>query len=206
MAIIDSGIDDKYKSYCEKLVDCNEEEDTNDYTGHGTLMFKYIKDESLGVAPNVKVTVLKVSESSGKANISNLIKAISWCIQNDINVISISMSTSKNDKELHNVIKEAYKQGIHIFSAVSNESPFASYPADYEEVIGVYCWRKSSSESDEYLNIPLQKCKVYNGGIGNSQSTAVAAGMACYFLKEDNSENIEISNSELEMNIEKVFR
>lgn len=86
--------------------------------------------------------MIKVIPNDGQTNISDLTKAIKWCENNKINIISISLSTTNDDNNMHKEIKKATNMGIHIFAAVANDSFFTSYPAAYKEVIGVYSWKK----------------------------------------------------------------
>lgn len=158
LALIDSGVSLKNANKCAAIINFSNSKDVYDYAMHGTYMFDIIKSKKYGVAPECNLYSLKVTDDNGKCEVDNVIKAVEWCINNKINIISLSFSTTTDNNELHNVIKIAHKQGIHIFSAVSNESCFPSYPAGYDEVIGIYSWRKMPFyDKYNYMYIPYNK-------------------------------------------------
>ncbi len=161
IAIIDSGISKKNASTVDKNINFTTLDNEYDQNGHGTYMYKIIHGD-IGIAKNAKIYILKVTDKDCKASNSNIVNAVNWCTDNDVQIISMSLSTSKNNAEIHNAIIRAFKKGIHIFASVANDSCFQSYPASYNEVIGVYSWRKKDSfDRLNYLYCPVNEFYIY---------------------------------------------
>lgn len=70
--------------------------------------------------------------------------ALEWAMNNDINIINMSLGGTQNSSILHNAIRQAKESGIIIVAAAGNFGAGASpdentitYPARYDEVISV---------------------------------------------------------------------
>lgn len=127
------------------------EEDVNplyeDVSGHGTSVASIIaaKDNDIGVTginPNVELYSVKVLDDKKKASLSEVIKGIYWCIDNDIDIINMSFGTSTKSEILEQVVKEANQKGILIIAAAGNKGEVigestVEYPAAFNEVIAV---------------------------------------------------------------------
>lgn len=117
----------------------------NDLNGHGTHVAGIIsaKDNNigiLGVAPNVKLYAVKVLDSSGIGNYSNIIEGIYWAIDNDIDIINMSLGGTEYSQALEEAIQLAVDADILIVAAAGNRGPSndtITYPAKYTKVIAV---------------------------------------------------------------------
>lgn len=207
IAIIDSGIEKSYLRNCADYVDFTKDEIKYDQTGHGTKMYEIIHSTKYGIAPYANISILKVTSSAGETDISNVVRAVKWCEKNDINIISFSMATSNDNKALHKELNNAHKSGIHIFSAVSNTSCYISYPAAYDEVIGIYSGNKQSFYDEQhYFFVSLDKYAIDETISGNSPATAFCAAAASYYLSNSNDKNKKISNDTLMHKIQGVLQ
>lgn len=104
-----------------------------------------------GIAPNVELYSLKVTEPGLGAELSNIASAIEWSIANKIDVLNISLGVSLSASDLQtngagatlkNAIAKATKAGITIVSATGNDSKNGIlapvlYPAAFDNVIAV---------------------------------------------------------------------
>lgn len=116
-----------------------------DLNGHGTHVAGTIAARRnsfgvVGVAPQVNLYNVKVLSKSGSGYTSDVIEGITWCIQNNIQVINMSFGMSQNAGILHEAIKRAYRRGIVMVAAAGNGGINANgiqYPARYEETISV---------------------------------------------------------------------
>lgn len=149
IAVIDDGINDAYYelpplNYNISLV--NSKTKSNDTSKnssrHGSIcaaiIYKY--------ARNVQISSIKIlNGKSPKGICIDLIKAIEWCIDYNIDLINLSLgSINKIDSFLiKSSIKKATDAGIIIVAAQSNKANF-TYPACLDTVIGV-------RHSDAYL-------------------------------------------------------
>lgn len=198
IAIIDSGISVEYIDECESFKDFTSDNNIIDKTGHGTSMYEIIHSKKWGIAPNVRISILKVTTSNGKTSFDDVIKALKWCENNNVNIVSMSLATSQNNKDMYSEIKKMSNLGIHIFSAVSNTSGYLSYPDEYKEVIGIYAWQTFDFyDKADYYFLPVNDFIIHEKVRGNSAATAFCAAMASYHLTESNEANKEISNLEL---------
>lgn len=125
-----------------------------DLNGHGTHVAGTIAASSnnigiVGVAPEVKLLILKVLDYRGSGTVGSLVKAIDYAINwtgpnNEIvNILSLSLGLPYSKEILHNAIKQAVLNDIVVVVASGNEgdgdlsTDEYSYPAGYEEVIAV---------------------------------------------------------------------
>lgn len=206
IAIIDSGIEKEYLKSCTNCIDFTGDKIKYDQTGHGTKMYEIIHSTNYGIAPLTNISILKVTNSKGNTDIYNVICAVKWCEENDINIISFSMATSNDNKTLHKELKNAYEAGIHIFSSVSNTSCYVSYPAAYDEVIGVYSGNKQPSyDKHHYFFVSLDRYEIGETVSGNSPATAFCAAVASYYLSNSNEKNKKVSNVTLINKIQGVL-
>ncbi|MGE7091932.1 S8 family serine peptidase [Lysinibacillus sp. NPDC048646] len=147
VAIMDSGIN---KSHPD--LNIQEENSVNfvelekkviDDFGHGTAIAGIIAAQNndfgiQGIAPNVEIFDLKVLDEKGKGSIDDFIKAVEWCITNEIDVINVSFGFQTENERLKEVIKRALDYSIIIVAAAGNTYGLGvEYPAKYEGVISV---------------------------------------------------------------------
>lgn len=99
---------------------------------------------SVGVAYGAKVYGVKALDNNGSGTVANLVKAVRWSIDNDMDIINMSVAMTDDEigtpdfKALEKVINEAYSKGIYIVAASGNEGRGrVSYPANFPVVIAV---------------------------------------------------------------------
>jgi len=111
----------------------------DDDMGHGTWCAGIVED----VAPDVDLVAVKVLDAMGSGYTSDIIAGIDWCMDNVIDVISMSFQSPEYSNAFHNICNEAYVQGIVLVAASGNTgdgNPSTNdvmYPAKYESVIAV---------------------------------------------------------------------
>lgn len=119
--------------------------DFSDDNGHGTHVAGSIAALNnefgiLGVAPEAEIYSLKVLDRSGSGSYSNVIHAIEWAVDNQINIISMSFGGNAQSQAFHEAIKYANEKGILLIAAAGNAgfgTETETYPALYPEVISV---------------------------------------------------------------------
>lgn len=149
VAILDTGIDythDDLKGCIKGGINFTSDDRTDymDRCGHGTFCAGIIAAAEngkglIGVAPNVNVYAVKVLGDKGQGSINWLMQGINWCIENNIDVISMSLGFPQSTPEMHETIINAYNHGIIMVAAVGNDNreTEVEFPARYPEVIGV---------------------------------------------------------------------
>ncbi|HII06235.1 MAG TPA: S8 family serine peptidase, partial [Methanotrichaceae archaeon] len=102
VAILDSGIDENHPDLAGKVVGevnfVDTERTTDDLLGHGTAVAGIIAGSGtasggqyMGVAPGASLLNVRVIDSEGSGQISDIIAGIDWAIENDADVLSMSL-------------------------------------------------------------------------------------------------------------------
>lgn len=147
VAVIDSGISshsDLLISGGASFVDYTSSyEDDN---GHGTHVAGIIRatDNSFGikgVASGVDLYAVKTMNQDGEAYLSKVIAGIDWAIENNMDIINLSLSTQSDSLVFKNIVDKAYQNGILIVAASGNDGTgfgdTVDFPARYSSVIAV---------------------------------------------------------------------
>ncbi len=103
--------------------------------GHGTMVMGVIHL----VAPTAQLLPLKAFKSDGTADLSNILRAIYYGVQNNANVINMSFDTKTASTELKNALDYANQLGlISVASAGNDGIEETVYPAALQnDVMGV---------------------------------------------------------------------
>lgn len=122
-----------------------------DYNGHGTHVSGTIAARKnptgvIGVAPRAHLYAVKAFNRKGSANLSDLLTAINWCIDNRMQVINMSFGMDKMSETLRRAIQKARKNGIIMIAAAGNQGTNGKldYPARYPETIAVTATGKNN--------------------------------------------------------------
>ncbi|MHA1743657.1 MAG: S8 family serine peptidase, partial [Candidatus Heimdallarchaeota archaeon] len=147
VAIIDTGIDythpdldDVYAGGYDFVADDSDPKDEN---GHGTHCAGIVAAEDngegvIGVAPKTSLYAVRALDAYGSGSVSDIVAGIDWCINNDMDVISMSLGSSSPDSTLEDAVNRAYNAGIVVVAASGNDGKNAiSYPAKYANAIAV---------------------------------------------------------------------
>ena len=133
VAVIDTGADVGVAS----SVNFTDEEDA-DENGHGTTIVKKILDSADGKATIVS---LKAINKNGKGLMTDVYKAVRWAIDNDVDVINMSICAydDGNQTIIKSLIQEALDKGITVVASAGNyNSDVKNYlPANIKGVISV---------------------------------------------------------------------
>jgi hypothetical protein len=122
---------------------------------------------------------LKVLNSEGSGSLSSLIAAIDWAIDNDIQIISMSLGTDSSSSSLEAACNRAYDSGILLVAAAGNDGNYdgtgdsIDYPANYDSVIAV-----TSSTSSDLRSSYSSTGPAADGGAGcDHKSTSRGKGI-----------------------------
>jgi len=215
IALIDSGIDNEHEdlqgSICTGYNFIDNSFDTQDNFGHGTRIAGIIaaqKNNNIGVAgiaSGVQIVPLKVMDSKGRASIKNVIRAIEWCVNNNIDIINLSIGYHKSIEDLVTnnnveyyerekaVIEKALESGISIVSSVGNNTngPM-NYPACLNGVISVASYGVHSDTLEIFSAPKNNRCScktiyapgeyIFTTDIGNRYTYEFGSSIACAFV------------------------
>lgn len=161
VAVLDSGCQMDHPALQSKIIGGynftkdygSDPKNFSDNSGHGTHVCGTIAAGNksanvVGVAPGVKLLVLKVVNSYGKGETKWAVRAIDYAIKwrgpngERVRVISMSLGGRDNDPNLHRAVKDAISNNIVFVCAAGNYGNtdlrnHPIYPGSYKEVIQV---------------------------------------------------------------------
>ncbi|MCU9614801.1 S8 family serine peptidase [Caldibacillus lycopersici] len=180
-----------------------------DDNGHGTHVAGIIAAKNnnigvVGIAPDVQLYSVKVLDFDGSGYISDLVEAIQWSIENDMDILNISSGSLVNSQILERMINAAYENGLLIVAAAGNDGTedtkidTINYPGKFDSTIAVGALDEnnqraifSSTGSALEISAPgenIVSTYLNNGYIsmsGTSMATPVVSGIVA-LLKEAN--------------------
>jgi subtilisin family serine protease len=157
--------------------------------GHGTMVAGIIHL----TAPTAQILPLKSFQSNGTGNLSDILRAIYYAVQNKANVINMSFDMSQNSTELTDAINYANSQGVTMTASSGNDGEMEIvYPAAIHPVLGVASTNNQDQRStfSNYGNqivyaaapgegvISTYPFGLYAAGWGTSFSSPLVAGTA----------------------------
>jgi subtilisin family serine protease len=102
--------------------------------GHGTMTAGIVHL----VAPTAKIMPLKAFSADGSSNLSDLIRAIYYAVDNGANVISMSFSMSQPSEGLQAAVQYALNHNVILIAASGNDGlKTLVYPASFGGVQGI---------------------------------------------------------------------
>jgi subtilisin len=203
IGIIDTGVDYKNPDLASRfnpnLLGYNfvsKNADPMDDHGHGTHCAGIIAASDndyglIGVAPHVTLYALKALNSQGAGYESTIISAIQWCINNNMNIISMSLGSTSAMPDLQTACDAAYAHGILVVAAAGNSGKSGStadtvtYPAKYNEsvisvgAIAANSSRASWSSTGPTLELAAPGVDINSTVLGNAYALHSGTSMAC---------------------------
>jgi len=202
VSIIDTGIDynhldldDNFNSELLGYYFVNGDSDPIDDNGHGTHCAGIVAAEDndlgvIGVAPEANLYAVKVLGAAGSGYISDVVAGIDWAVDNDMDVISMSLGGSSLIS-LKDACDNAYNNGLVLVAAAGNSgTPKGSatttvgYPAAYASVIAVSATDNTdtiawfSSRGPE-VEIAAPGVYIYSTYLNDAYATISGTSMAC---------------------------
>jgi subtilisin family serine protease len=149
VAVIDTGIDSSHPDLNGKvdggynaITDCERQDCWQDDNGHGTHVSGTIAAARdgrgvVGVAPKARLYAVKVLDSEGSGNLSDVIKGIIWCANNGIQVANMSLGSPMPSDTMQKALRYAKARGVIVVAAAGNSGGSVGYPGAYPETIAV---------------------------------------------------------------------
>lgn len=106
--------------------------DITDRLGHGTAVAGVFSVQ----VPEAQVWAVKVFDQELFTHIEVLCAAMEWCIQQEMDIINLSLSVKKDIKAFQEICEEVEKAGIIIVSSCDKRRGL-KWPGSYQSVFGV---------------------------------------------------------------------
>ncbi|MEK5184599.1 S8 family serine peptidase [Solibacillus sp. FSL W7-1324] len=206
IAIIDTGVadDKRIKNVVEGKNFVQSGTSYTDSHGHGTHIYGILSGEDIGVAPGADIYVAKALSMDLKGEMKDVISAIDWSIEKDVDVILMPFGFLKENKEFEEAVNRALDKNIFVVSSVGNyglkENIDIMYPAKYSKVIAVGAlekdggiWKGTTIGKELDYLLPGQEILSYSldGNFliasGTSMASAYMAGVLALFIEYNNN-------------------
>lgn len=149
IAIIDSGCDNSHPllQHIVRGKDLTLHDSStwnNDEIGHGTHCTGIIAARSndgtmmRGFAPEAEIHILRIFPAQDDSGFSHLKDALWYCIENEIDVINLSLGAESDiEIEIENLLEQATQNGIACIAAAGNSGEAVQYPASSPHCLAV---------------------------------------------------------------------
>ena len=140
VAVIDSGVNVLHPhiaGVCGGVAitaDGAAEGDFSDRLGHGTAVMAAIQEKALAA----EYLAVRVFDRDLRTSASNLIRAIEWCIEKEVQVVNLSLGTTNpaHEKAFLRVVADALDAGVQLVAARDANGQIC-YPGSLPGVAGV---------------------------------------------------------------------
>ena len=146
VAVLDTGIDYKHPDLDDNCYGgvnvINPRKDYRDDNGHGTHVAGIIAAERnnigvVGVAPEASLYGVKALDRNGNGWLSDIIAGLDWCVNNEMDIVNMSLGSDSNIQAFKDACDEASAAGLVLVAAAGNDGGAVDYPAAYNSVIAV---------------------------------------------------------------------
>ncbi len=152
IGVLDTGIDLEHIDLQGRFVDNNgallgydaitEVAGGDDLNGHGTHVSGIIAAAGThveGACLSAQLVPLRFLRADGGGDVSDAVKAVSWALENGIDLINHSWTVTNYSQALENILREASERGVLNVTAAgnsgSNNDLSAIYPADFSRTL-----------------------------------------------------------------------
>ncbi|MCX9010947.1 MAG: S8 family serine peptidase [Candidatus Methanoperedens sp.] len=221
IAVLDTGISNSHPdlnvSGGINLIGKSKNNKWNDDSGHGTHVSGIIAARNnsigiIGIAPDAELYAVKVLDAYGNGYISDIIEGIDWAVQNNMNVVSMSLGTRTYSQALNDATANAYKAGILLVAAAGNNgdgnlsTDDVLYPAKFDSVIAVSAIDSNNiapvwGADGEEVELAAPGIDIYStwldGGYVNKSGTSMATPFVSGVAALIKSKNLSLTPQEI---------
>jgi len=135
---------------------------------HGTIVAGIIAakgNNNLGISGiswHSKIMPLRVLDSQGNGDISDIVEAVYYAINNKADIINLSFAGTKNDPRLEEAIKRAKDKNIMVVAAAGNEgfmnidNQFLAYQKEYINGVNITTGNVDNDKQIEIITAPAK--------------------------------------------------
>lgn len=162
VGIIDTNLSKEYVSQYNICNMMNDYININKENTHADMVVDTIRSRD----GNCEIYLANVLNNKNTCNIDDVIKALEWLKEKEVDIICMSFTTFEDSGELRKTISEIIKSDTLIVASCLNYSNAITYPAYYDGVISVAnCYHEQASISitskdikDELKATKWQEC------------------------------------------------
>ncbi|MBI4415161.1 MAG: S8 family serine peptidase, partial [Candidatus Kerfeldbacteria bacterium] len=169
----------------------NNDTHPNDDNGHGTHVAGTIAESTnntlsaAGIAFQTSVMPIKVLDSNGDGDTSDVVSAVNFAVDNGADVINLSLGSPTPSQALFDAVQRARTAGVVVVAATGNDSasglqPIA-YPAAYDGVVAVTALARADTRAS-YANT------------GTGVTLAAPGGDGSDFILQQTFSNLDVNN------------
>lgn len=212
VAVLDTGIDMDHPDLVDNVKGginfVNTRKSFNDDNGHGTHVAGTIAAVNntigvVGVGPNIELYGVKVLNRRGSGYTSDIIAGLEWAVDNNIDVVNMSIGSDYYNQAYEDAINYAYANGVILVAAAGNDGSAVDYPAAYDNVIAVSAMAQdqtlayfSSRGPEVDVTAPgVSILSTYKDGLyatmdGTSMATPHVAGIVALMIQSGTSKDL----------------
>lgn len=165
---------------------------TNNNLTHGSIIAKIIQQE----IENCDMYYYSIYDESCRGTIESVTSAITKCIEEEVDIISMSFATLKDDASIKDAIELAQKKGIIIVASCINLSDKKCYPAMYDNVISVTDgFNKNATINLKGKIVQVKLCGEKMKKSEVSFLTAYVSGVIARRISEETTIDVILSNT-----------
>jgi subtilisin len=203
-----NGVDDDGDGYVDDVHGwdfVNNDSDPNDENGHGTHVAGTIAAANngvgvTGVAYNAKIMPVRVLDSDGSGNTTDIAKGVVYAADRGANVINLSLGGHPSAELARSIVYATQKGAVVVMAAGNDGTSQPEAPADLASYAGVAVGSVDSSDKLTYFSdragsqalsyvvapgvniVSTTPHNTYAAETGTSMSTAYVSGVAALIL------------------------
>lgn len=165
VAILDTGVDNTHEDLADNVKgghsvfdDSANSDPYYDANGHGTHVAGTVGAVNndlgvIGVAYDADLYAVKVLNNDGSGTLAGIAEGIEWSIENDMDIINMSLGGSQGSSILEEFSDLAFDEGLLVVAAAGNSgnrggnNDTVGYPAKYDSVIAVAAVDENNSRA-----------------------------------------------------------
>lgn len=145
-----------------------------------------------GVNPNIELFSGKVLDEENETTVDRLVEGIEWAMENETDILSLSLGMDKDSEKLHRAVKKAAESGMLIIAATGEDGK-TDYPAAYPEVMAVGMVNSMGESADASPEVSAPGDFIVSRGVfdsmqvfsGSSMAVPHVAGLASILWQQD---------------------
>lgn len=130
-----------------------------------------------GVNPNIELFSGKVLDEENETTVDRLVEGIEWAMENETDILSLSLGMDKDSEKLHRAVKKAAESGMLIIAA-TGEDGRTDYPAAYPEVMAVGMVNSMGESADTSPEVSAPGDFIVSRGVFDSMQVFSGSSMA----------------------------